>query len=217
GLRAAHEVAVDDERGGAADARGIGDLRVGLDRGLVGAGVEGRAELGHVETDLLRVLLESLTLEAVGRLLILEEELVHLPEAGIALLLERLDRGLGSERSVGVEGKRLVAIDDLHLVAVRVEDLLHGRLDALAERALVLRELLDDDLRVGAALPGVVRTRRGDFLALRRRRLLAVLDDVRVDVLRRDAALDEVLGLLQLLVDDLLELLEGLSTDQAAA
>src|SRR6478672_7022454 len=48
---------------------------------------------------------------------------------------------LRSERRVGVHGEGLVTPDELHLVAVRIGDLLHRRLHASAERALKVAKL----------------------------------------------------------------------------
>src|SRR3954468_9543442 len=135
-LGAADEVAVDDERGRAGDSGVVPDLRVSVDLRLVGVCVERCLELVHVEAELLGVLLESGALDAVGRALVLEKQVVHLPETVGALLLERLGGSLGSEGRVGVHGEGLVTPDELHLVAVRIGDLLHRRLYASAERAL---------------------------------------------------------------------------------
>src|SRR5260370_852251 len=147
-LGAAHEVAVDHERGRAGNAGIVADLRVGVDLRLVGVVVEPRLELVHVAPELLGVLLERGALETVGRALVLAQEVVHLPESVRSLLLEGFVRGLGCEGRVGVHGERLVTPDELYLVAVGVGDLLHRRLHPTAERALKLAELLAHALRL---------------------------------------------------------------------
>src|SRR5262249_23636451 len=143
----------DDDRGRAADAGLVGDLALGLDERLVGVAVERGLELGHVDAERLGVVLERLALEV---LLLGEEPVVVLPDSLLALLLPGLLRGLGGERRVLVHGERLVAPDDLELLAVGLLHLGEGGLDARAERALEVGEDLEDDLGLLAALPGAV-------------------------------------------------------------
>ena len=178
--------------------------------------VEGGLELGHVEALLLGVLVERLALQAVFFGLIREELVVHFPEAFVALLLQGLFRGLAGEGRVRVHREGLVAPNELHLVAVVLHDFVYLRLDARAEGALEIRELLDDDLRVRLALEGRARGGSREVLLLGIGRAFSVLDDRVVEVLRRGALLEHLVGLLDLFVDDLLELVERLRTDEAA-
>src|SRR5690606_3623791 len=114
GLRAGDEAAVDEERrradAGAALLRG---LHVGVDRGLVALAVEGLLELVHVDAaDLLR---ELLVLGPPEGALVLEEQLVVLPELLVAALTEHLTRGLRGGVRLVVEGEREIAPDDADL------------------------------------------------------------------------------------------------------
>jgi hypothetical protein len=115
--------------------------------------VERGADLRHVEARLLRVALE------VGprqRALVLEQDVVHLPELLRAALLERLHREVRGGAGLGVERERVVAPDDAHLAAVLVQDARRRREDAGAERTLELRDLDDGDERVLGALARLV-------------------------------------------------------------
>src|SRR5690606_37565263 len=130
GLRTGDEATVDEEGRGAASAHPVGVGGVAVDVVAVLARVERGPELLHVEADLLGPLLVVLT----GELPLVGEELVvHLPE--LALLVgrhRRLGRGLG----VAVEAQRQVPEDEAHVVAVGLQDLVDGRVDARAVGAL---------------------------------------------------------------------------------
>src|SRR5690606_16128841 len=106
-LGPAQEVAVDHERRRAADAGLLRELHVGVDLGLVLARIERLLELGHVEAELLRDLLEVVALEPVRVALGVEQLLVEVPEALVALLREGFLRRLRSQRRVLVERQRV--------------------------------------------------------------------------------------------------------------
>jgi hypothetical protein len=157
-LRARERTAVDEEGRRAARAELGALVGVGLNGGVVLVIVERVLDVAIREADVLGVLLQR---RAIERLLILEERVVHRPE----LAVRRggggnLSRGLG----VVVEGQGLVVPDHAHVLAVRLHDLIDGRLDARAERALEIRPLHDGDLGVIAALGGGVVER--DLVAL---------------------------------------------------
>ena len=173
-LRAADEVALlravrdDEERGRAADAvrRSPAVLSASISA-RVGAAVEGRLPLVHVEVELLGVAVEVVALDL---LLVGEHLVVHRPEGARALLLERLAARLRRERRVRVHRQRKVVPDELDLVAVVLHHLRDRRLDAPAERALEVAPLVDGDLRAHVAARRVVRReRRRDVLHLGRR------------------------------------------------
>ena len=164
------EAAVDEEGGRSIGAHLRAVARVGGDRGGELRRLLVAAPAIHVEADLLG---PFLVLRLGQLLLVLEHQLVHLPE--FALLVGR-QRGLGGGHGVLVEGQRLVAPDDLHVAFVCLEDLPHRRLGLEAERALEVGELDDGHLGVLRAHPGrvgaqldVVRLRGGRRLLLRRR------------------------------------------------
>src|SRR5690606_32602499 len=126
GLGPRDEAAVDEERrrahARAALERG---LVVGVHGGLVTLGVERLAELVHVDAADLRG--ELLVLGAAELTLVLEEQLVVLPELLVAALAVDLARGLrgGVRLTVEVEGE--VTPDDADLTLVRLEDLVDRR------------------------------------------------------------------------------------------
>src|SRR5207244_476610 len=82
----------------------------------------------------------------------------------LALLSGALRRLRGGAR-VGVIAEREVAIDEVNAIAVRVQHLRDGRIRALAERALEIREL--DDFNWGAPRSFGRAVRRGDRLTRR--------------------------------------------------
>ena len=217
GLRSRDEPAVDEERRRAVGADLVRSPRVALDRRGDLRRVLVLAPAGHVEADLLRPLLVLCVRQL---LLVLEHQLVHLPE--LALLVGRQGR-LGRGQRVGMERQGLVPPDELHLALVRVEDSLERRLDARAEGALEIGELDDGHLRLLGAGPrrvgaqvDVPRRRGGSRrLLLRgrcRRRGLSVLHQRLVEVLARDAFRQRLVGALQRRVDHRLELLDRLGS-----
>lgn len=150
----AHELfAVDEERWGAASAEARCKLLVSLDLRLVLVVVERRAYLAHVETDLGGVSLKVSTLKGT---LVLEEEVVHLPELVSAALFKGFESQVRSRTCVLVEGERVVAPDNAQVLTVLTLDALDGGTNATAEGAL---ELGHDDHRdecVGRTLAGLV-------------------------------------------------------------
>ena len=137
---------------------------------------------------------------------------MHLPELALSA------RGKGRLRGEGrfrVEGERVVLEDDLDLAGVGVEQLLDRRVDARAEGALELGELDDRDLGVllplegavadGDLVDGLVVLGRTTLLGLRGRLLVVLLHERRVNLIGLRAALGELLGGLELLVDHRLE------------
>ena len=84
----------------------------------------------------------------------LPHELVERPELPL-LVGARCGLGGGARQRVDAV-EREVAVHDPHLVRIAGGDLLHGRLGALAEGALVVAELDDRDRRVGRSPPGAV-------------------------------------------------------------
>ena len=200
------------ERHGAGDEPAVDEERrraVGAHLGSVaGLGRDGGGDLrrllvlapaSDVEPDLLRPLL-VLGVRQLG--LVLEEQLMHLPE--LALLVRR-HRRLGRGQRVGVEGERLVAPDELHVAFVRLEDLLDGRLGAPAEGALEVGELDDGHLGLLRPDPGRVGPQvdtaglRGGRRLGRRsgRARLAVLHQRFVQVLARHALRQRRVGTLE--------------------
>jgi hypothetical protein len=158
----------------------------------------------------------------VQRLLVREQLVVHLPE--LALLVGG-QRRLGRQVGLVVERQRQLLERNLHLALVLILDLLHHRHRARAERALEIAERDDGDL--GAARPFDGRVAQLDVLlalgrrgrAARRRRRgrgRRRLDPLLVDVLQRRPLLDQLVGLLDLVVDDLLERVLRLRADQLA-
>src|SRR5262245_65145237 len=139
-LRARDHATVDEERRRArhADARRVGHVLV--DVGLELLLVEALVELGLIEPDLARQLLQRGVAQVGGR----EQLVVVLPELPLG---GGARGGLRGGPRGGVELERIVAVDEANLVAVRVEHLLHGRLGALAERTLVVGKLDDRDRR----------------------------------------------------------------------
>jgi hypothetical protein len=179
--------------------------------------VERGVEADEVEPELGGVGLEGRSLQAFRLFLPCEEQLAHLPEAGVALLGGDLERGLGSELGVGVEGQRELAEDEAHLPAVLLHDILDRRLDATAVGTLEIREFLDDDPGARVAPRGGRGGGRPDGLPLGGRWRLAVLDEGRVERLERRTAVEERLGAGELLVDDDPEFLERLRAHELAA
>ncbi len=176
------------------------------------------------EPDAARDLLEPGVLEI--RLLTVQS-VVRRPEALLALcVVGDAGEGGGGLRTV-VERKRIVLPDDAHVGGVAVLDLLHRRLDALAEGALEIRPLDDGHQGIGRATDWILRVdrhlpyrlvvllgRRWLLLRLVRRGLIRSLVELlaerHVQLARLGPRLQELLRLLELLVDDLLEVLEGL-------
>src|SRR5262245_47540905 len=145
GLRARDHATVDEERRRArhSDARRVGHVLV--DVGLELLLLEALVELGLIEPDLTRELLQRGVAQVGGR----EQLVVELPELPLG---SSARGGLRGGSCGGVELERKVAVHEADLVAVRVEHLLHGRLRTLAERTLVVGELDDRDRRrLGAA------------------------------------------------------------------
>ena len=213
GAGAGDLAAVDEEVGGAARAELGADLHVLVDLGLEAAAVEVGLELLDVQPEVLGVGLEVLTGQGA---LVLEELVVHLPELALGAGGQG---GLGGGHGVLVEGQRVVAEGDGHLVAIGVQDLLRGRQDAGAEGALELAELDDGDqgllaaLHVGlltdgdlvddlAGVCGAAIGGRGGLGGLEVLLDAGGVDGVGLDVL-------QPLDGLQLGVDDLLEGVEG--------
>src|SRR5690606_10281411 len=94
--------------------------------------------------------------------LVLEHDVVELPESVAAGEGEDGLRRLGRRSGLLVEGQRLVFPDDTDLVgAVGLLDLLERAADAAAEWALKVAELHDGDQRVRVA-PARVFGRNGD-------------------------------------------------------
>ncbi len=149
-LRALHVAPVDVEVRRPLHADLLTGGQVGVDLRLAGVRVERQLELVHVEPDLLRVLVEIGPLQV---LLVGEHLVVHLPELPLRL---GGDRRLGGQRRVGVERQGVVAEVDPHLAVVVLHDLVDGRHDAAAERALEVGELDDGHLGVQRAPHGAV-------------------------------------------------------------
>src|SRR4051794_22643591 len=146
---AADLASVDEAGGGAVDVEGGRLLHVGLDLRLELVGVEGSLELGHVEAELLGVLLQAGPVEGG---LVLEQLVVHLPELA---LLGGGHGGHGGRLGVLVHVERHVLPDHPQLVAVLLLELGDGRLDPLAEGALEVGVEDQGDRRVlGAARRG---------------------------------------------------------------
>ena len=177
-----------------------------------------------VEAELLGVALELLALQ---RVLVREQLLVHLPE--LALVVRSSTRPRAAIASVVVEGQRVLLEHDAHVVAVRLDDLLDRAFDAAAERALEVAELHDRHERVRGALDR--RVADGNFVdglgirllarllrrccvglgaALLGERVLASARRRRPSWRRRSCI--KLVGALELVVDDLLELVDRLRT-----
>jgi hypothetical protein len=209
-----------EEARGAGRADAARDALLTLDDRVVLVVVERRADLRHVQTDFTGPALEVLTRQLA---LIREEELVQTPELLVATLLEGLHREVVRGAGVAVEGERVVHPHDADVARVLLEQTIDRRLDAAAERALVVADLDDRDERVVRTalrrrlldldLVDRVRIRlllrllrlRGRLVRLRRGRGAAVADELRVDVPRRRARLDQAARVRELAVDDLLE------------
>ena len=145
-LRAGERAAVDEERRRATRAELGGLILIGLDRRGVLRRVERFLDLGRVEPELARVLLQA---RAIERLLVLEQLVVRLPE--LALLVGG-QRDLRRRGGVLVERQRVVLPRHADVLAVGLHDLIDRRLDARAERALEVGELDDGDLGLFRAL-----------------------------------------------------------------
>src|SRR6185436_2238634 len=104
--------AVDEGGGRAVHVHGRALLHVGGDLRLVLVAVQRRLELGHVEAQLLGVLLQA---GAVELLLVGEQLVVHLPELA---LLAGGPGGAGGGLGVLVEGERVVLPGDADLARV---------------------------------------------------------------------------------------------------
>ena len=139
--------AVDEERRRPRHLAGVGIGDVLGDAPRVHAAAQLVAKARHVEPELLGVADEVLDVE---RVLVGEQQVVHLPEA--ALRRGRL-RGLGGQLGVRVHvGERQVAEHEAHVLAEVVEQLAHDRLGLPAVRALEVAVLDERDRRVvGAA------------------------------------------------------------------
>jgi hypothetical protein len=138
-------------------------VQVGGDLGLVGALVERRLELVQVELELRGVLLD---VGAGHRLLVLEEDVMHLPELA---LLAGGQRGLGADLGVLVHRQREVLEDDADVLGVGrvLDDLVQHVGELGAERALEVGELDDRDQRlVGAGVRVLLAVGDAEALAL---------------------------------------------------
>ncbi len=160
--------------------------------------------------NLLGVLVEAGAIEV---LLPGEQLVVHLPE--LPLGARRLGRQ-SRRHGVLVEGERVVAVGDLDVLAVVLDQRAHRASGAAAVRALEVGELDDGDLRLASAAGRCIAD--GDLVDLgagartlaRRgsdRRRLGPLHERRVDHGRRRPLVRQLFGARDLVVDDLLELI----------
>ncbi len=104
--------------------------------------VDACIEFRRVEPEIGRSLLE---VGVVQLRLIREEAIVVRPEF---TLLARARRRFCRGPRIGVPGQRVVTIDEMDPIAVRIQHLRDGRIRAQAERTLEIRELDDFDRRV---------------------------------------------------------------------
>src|SRR5436190_10097490 len=138
-LGAVDEHAVDEERGGAVDARGASGLQVLLDQGLLLSAVQALVELRGVDAHRLRVALQVVDTELA---LIAEHLVVELPELALLLRAGPSLRRFLRER---VEVERIVPEDEAHLAVVFLHQALDHRDLLAAIRALEVAELHDRD------------------------------------------------------------------------
>ncbi len=212
---------------GAASLHVVGELDAAVD--LLGklAAVDRRLDVVPLDAGLFSQALEVFVFQLRVRV---EDGVVHVPEALVAFGLV----GEASERrrrlGARVEGQRVVLPDEAHVLRVRRSHLLQRVFDALAEGALEVREDDHGHERVLRALDRIVvlnehlpdalvfffGVRRG---LVRRRGLghLVLVGERDVHVGRLGAAGDELLGLGQLGVDHLGELVDRLGAAQRDA
>ena len=130
GLSPGQEPAVDEERRSPGHAQRLAFPKLPVDVLAELTGIDTLAEGRGVQVEVGR----DLTIGSGGKAaLVLEDPVVVFPELA---LLVGAERGLGRRLGFGVIGKRIVAIDEPDLVAVRLLDLLEGRTDPRAERSL---------------------------------------------------------------------------------
>src|SRR5512138_2403390 len=200
-LGAGDEAAVDEEGGGSVHAHLVAGLLVLLDVRRLRPRVEALVELPAVDPgDLARRGLQVGDRELAVRG---EELVVHLP---VLPLIAGAVRGLGGLGRLLVHRERVVAVHELDLARVRREDVLHRRLGADAERALVVGELDDRHGRGGGPLRRADRL-DGDLGRLVRREedldphvlleLVVVLRERRLALLVLDEAGDLRLHLIE--------------------
>jgi len=141
GFGSREEAPVDEEAGGPRDPEALGLLGIAINPLLHLRGCGVALELLHVEANLPGVLDVLLLRELT---LVREDAIVHLPE--FALTVRRLAGGM-SGGCLRVHAEWQVLEHDLHLVGVRLPDLLEGRTDPRTEGSLEVRELDELDLR----------------------------------------------------------------------
>ena len=112
GDRATNRTAVDEEVRGALHAQVLGQGQIGIHGRLEGVRIQGRLELVHVQADFLGVLVEGGAIQ-VG--LVGKQGVVHLPELALGGCGQSR---LGSQRSLVVEGQRVLAEVDANLIGV---------------------------------------------------------------------------------------------------
>lgn len=115
--------------------------------------VECCTDLAHVETHLTGVALKVGTLEGA---LVLEEEVVHLPELVVSALFEGFKRQVRGGTCVLVEGEGVVAPNDAQVFAILTLDSLDRGANAGAEGALELGHDDHRDKSIGVTLTWLV-------------------------------------------------------------
>ena len=205
GLSADEQLAIDDERRRTADADGACGCDVFLDGFGVFILIQSLFESGGIQANFCRIFLEVFDAK---RRLIGKHLGVHFPEFAVFVSEER---SFGCFLSFIMESERHLFEDDLNFAIVISEELVDGRFDTAAERALEFRELNDRDGSIGST----ARRRTDDIDDERGRSGLGIIfDDFFIEIVALETCIFRIFREREFFVDSGLESGFGLSTAQ---